>query len=112
MLINCDRHCSGTPASVNAPWYFAGPNQSPTLSSSLHGVPGFANAKHDILLALMAWVEEDAAPENLIATTWNNDTTQDTVYRQRPLCFYPQRAVYTGKGDPDEAQNWECQSLY
>ncbi|OJJ62580.1 hypothetical protein ASPSYDRAFT_41271 [Aspergillus sydowii CBS 593.65] len=106
------QHCSGTPTGVHAPWYFAGPNQGPSLSSGLHGVPGFANAKHDILLALMAWVEEGTAPENLVATTWHNDTVQDTVYRQRPLCFYPKQAVYTGKGDPNEAQNWECQSLY
>ncbi|OJJ70445.1 hypothetical protein ASPBRDRAFT_155263 [Aspergillus brasiliensis CBS 101740] len=106
------QHCVGTPDNMHAPWYFAGPNQGPTLSSSLHSVPGFSDAKHDILLALMDWVEKGTAPENIIATTWDNDTTQEQVYRQRPLCFYPQKAVYTGKGDPNEAQNWECQALY
>ncbi|PYI32157.1 putative ferulic acid Esterase/Feruloyl esterase [Aspergillus indologenus CBS 114.80] len=106
------QHCSGTPDSMHAPWYFAGPNQAPTLSSSLHSVPQYQDAQHDILLALMSWVENGTSPEPLIATTWQNDTTQDAVYRQRPLCFYPQKAVYTGKGDADEAENWECRSQY
>ncbi|RAL07144.1 tannase and feruloyl esterase [Aspergillus homomorphus CBS 101889] len=106
------QHCTGTPQSMHAPWYFAGPNQAPTLSSSLHSVPEYMDARHDILLALMQWVENGTAPEPLIATTWQNDTTQDTVYRQRPLCFYPQKAVYTGEGDAKQAKNWECRSQY
>ncbi|OJJ51965.1 hypothetical protein ASPSYDRAFT_37690 [Aspergillus sydowii CBS 593.65] len=112
VCISTTRHCSGTPENVNAPWYFAGPNQGPAISYSLHCVPGFMDAEHDILLSLMAWVEKGVAPEDLIATTWHNDTTQDTVYRQRPLCFYPKKAVCTGKGNPDNAQNWKCRSLY
>jgi feruloyl esterase len=106
------RHCAGTPENMHAPWYFAGPNQATSLSSSLHSVPGFMDPKHDILLALMDWVERGTAPEYVIATTWQNDAAQDKVYRQRPLCFYPQRAMYTGEGDPDEASNWECKLLY
>jgi feruloyl esterase len=97
---------------MHAPWYFAGPNQAPDLSSSLHSVPGFSDPSHDILLALMDWVEKGTAPEKMVATTWKNDTTQDAVYRQRPLCFYPKKAVYKGKGDPNEAQNWDCQAWY
>ncbi|OOF91811.1 hypothetical protein ASPCADRAFT_9227 [Aspergillus carbonarius ITEM 5010] len=106
------QHCAGTPQSMHAPWYFAGPNQATALSSSLHSVPGFKDARHDILLAMVDWVENGSVPEPLIATTWDNDTTQDTVYRQRPLCFYPQKAVYKGEGDADEAQTWECRSQY
>ncbi|KAE8345173.1 hypothetical protein BDV24DRAFT_160008 [Aspergillus arachidicola] len=106
------QHCEGTPDNMHAPWYFASPNQGPALSSSLHSVPGFSDAKHDILLALMDWVERGIAPETIIATTWENDTSHENVYRQRPLCFYPQRAVCIGEGDPNEAQNWECQAPY
>ena len=97
---------------MHAPWYFAGPNQAPALSSSLHSVPGFMDSKHDILLALMDWVEHGDAPENMIATTWKNDTAQDKVYRQRPLCFYPKQAVYRGHGDPNKPQNWDCRAPY
>lgn len=97
---------------MHAPWYFAGPNQASGLSTSLYGVPGFEDPQHDILLAIMDWVENGTAPESVIATTWHNDTTQDEVYRQRPLCFYPQKASYKGNGDPNDAENWECRSLY
>ncbi|EMC93577.1 hypothetical protein BAUCODRAFT_245995 [Baudoinia panamericana UAMH 10762] len=105
------QHCSGTPANINAPWYFAGANQAGSIGTnpgSVYSVPGFTDAKHDALLALMAWVENGMAPDSIIATKWINDTITNTVLRQRPLCPYPQQAVYLGLGDPNEASNWQC----
>ena len=78
----------------------------------MHGVPGFFDARHDVLLAMMAWVENGTAPNEIIATKWENDTTHATVYRQRPLCMYPKQAKYDGKGDSNKASSWNCQSLY
>lgn len=109
------QHCAGTPSDVNAPWYFAGGNQAGELGlqpGSVSGVAGFRDAEHDILLALMRWTEKDKAPHHIIATKWHNDTLQDKVLRQRPLCPYPQRAKYTGHGNPDDAANWKCSSSY
>jgi len=106
------QHCLGTPTDMNAPWYFAGPNQAGSLTTSVHSVPGFSDPEHDILLALMAWVEHGRAPEQIIATKWDNDTLQDKVLRQRPLCVYPKQAMYTGKGNVDDAANWVCEYLY
>jgi feruloyl esterase len=97
---------------MNAPWYFAGPNQARSLGSSVHGVPGFSDARHDVLLAIMAWVENGTAPTQIIATKWQNDTTHDTVYRQRPVCMYPKQAQYAGKGDVDKASSWTCEPFY
>jgi len=108
------QHCAGTPTDVDAPWYFAGPNQAGALGpapGSVHSVPGFSDAKHDALLALMAWVEIGTAPDQIIATKFQNDTTTDQVMRQRPLCPYPKQAKYVGKGDPDAAENWQCRYL-
>ncbi|KAK3111690.1 hypothetical protein LTR53_012801 [Teratosphaeriaceae sp. CCFEE 6253] len=108
------QHCAGTPTNVNAPWYFAGPNQAGSLGlspGSVYSVPGFADAKHDALLALMAWVESDTPPEQIVATKWHNDTLTDVVMRQRPLCPYPKQARYTGSGDPDLPENWQCRYL-
>lgn len=105
------QHCAGTPTDVNAPWYFAGGNQAGNLGlrpGSVSGVPGFRDPQHDILLALMRWTEQGKAPEQIIATKWHNDTLHDKVYRQRPLCPYPERAMYIGRGDPDDAANWKC----
>ncbi|KIK57117.1 hypothetical protein GYMLUDRAFT_229814 [Collybiopsis luxurians FD-317 M1] len=106
-------HCSDTPTNVNAPWYFAGSEQS-VGSGTVSSVPGYEDAQHDVLLAMMAWVENGTAPEYIIATKYNNDTDPlgEGVYRQRPLCMYPKQAKYTGSGDVDTPESWECQSLY
>lgn len=102
-------HCAGT--ATNAPWYFAGAIQANTLGvrpGTVSGVPGFRDAEHDILLALMRWTEGGQAPDRIIATKWHNDTLPDEVSRQRPLCPYPERARYSGQGNPDEAASWKC----
>jgi len=75
-------------------------------------VPGFMDAKHDALLALMAWVEHGTAPDQIVATKWHNDTLTDSVLRQRPLCPYPKQAKYSGHGDPNVAENWSCRDIY
>ncbi|KAF2448096.1 feruloyl esterase B precursor [Karstenula rhodostoma CBS 690.94] len=105
-------HCAGTPANVNAPWYFAGANQALNLGNTVYGVPGFRDEKHDALLAMVAWVENGTAPEQIIGTKYVNDTTHAEVMRQRPLCMYPKQAKYTGSGDANDASSWECKLPY
>ncbi|MDQ6689615.1 MAG: tannase/feruloyl esterase family alpha/beta hydrolase, partial [Gemmatimonadota bacterium] len=51
------------------------------------------------------WVEKSQAPDQVIATKM--DSTGKTI-RTRPLCSYPQRAVYTGKGSTDDAASFVC----
>ncbi|KAI0968704.1 feruloyl esterase B precursor [Xylaria arbuscula] len=99
-------HCSG---SVTGPWYVAGGSQS--LTGATHSVPGYEDAEHDIVLALMKWVEAGDAPDQLIATKFVNDTATLGVQSQRPLCPYPKQAKYTS-GDPNTPGSWECKSLY
>ncbi|MCJ1414123.1 hypothetical protein MMC32_000448 [Xylographa parallela] len=100
------QHCGG--GVNNAPWYFAGAGQAGTLATpGVHGVPGFADARHDALLALMAWVEQGVAPEAIVATKFGNDTVADGVLRQRLLCPYPSTPVYGG-GDVDSAASFRC----
>lgn len=101
-----------TPSTMEAPWYIAGANQAASLGAGVSGVPGFRDAKHDVILALMAWVEEQEAPDDIIATVWTNDQTQTEVHRQRPICKYPLRAKYTGSGDGNSADSWSCEPLY
>jgi len=109
------QHCAGTPPDMNAPWYFAGANQAGALGvspGSVYSVPGFADAKHDALLALMAWVENGTAPDQIVATKWVDDKLVDKVLRQRPVCPFPKQARFIGRGDPDVAENWVCRFLY
>lgn len=105
-------HCSGTTATMNAPWYFAGANQAPVLGNTVYGVPGFRDEKHDALLAVMAWVENGTAPEQIIGTKYVDERTQKEVSKQRPLCMYPKQAKYKGSGDVNAPGSWECKSLY
>ncbi|KAI0115669.1 feruloyl esterase B precursor [Nemania sp. FL0031] len=97
-------HCSG---STNGPWYIA----NSALSGATHSVPGFENAEHDIILAMMKWVEAGEAPEKLVATKFVNDTATLGVRSQRPLCVYPKQAKYIS-GDPNLPGSWECKSRY
>ncbi|KAH7063814.1 Tannase/feruloyl esterase [Paraphoma chrysanthemicola] len=105
-------HCSSTPAKMNAPWYFAGPNQQSALDQRVYSVPGFEDEEHDVILAMMAWVEKGRVPKYVIGTKYVNDTTHTDVLRQRPLCMYPEQAKYKGNGDVNDAGSWECESLY
>lgn len=105
------RHCSSTV--VGAPWYIAGSGQANSLysSSPVRSVPGYEDADHDALLALMRWVENGTAPEEIIATYYENNTVSEGVVRQRPLCPYPGRAVYCGEGSVNEPGSWRCEAV-
>jgi feruloyl esterase len=60
----------------------------------------------DMQAALEQWVEQGTAPERIIATRAINGV----VDRSRPLCPYPQRAVYTGSGDTNDAASFVCKA--
>jgi feruloyl esterase len=66
------------------------------------GGPGTDN--FDMLAALENWVENGDAPASIPAT----HRTAGRVDRARPLCPYPQVAIYSGSGSTDEAANFRC----
>ncbi len=77
-------------------------------SIRLYMVPGMAHCRggdgtfnFDMLDELDKWVEKGAAPASVLANRTNPD-------RSRPLCPYPQTAVYNGSGSTDEAKNFTC----
>lgn len=74
-------------------------------------VPGMAHcgggtgtSTFDMLGELEQWVEAGDAPDSIPASRMANGT----VNRTRPLCPYPQRAVYRGSGSIDDAANFAC----
>jgi feruloyl esterase len=70
------------------------------------GGPG-ANA-FDMLTPLVDWVEQDIAPDQVLATHYvNNDPNQGVAFT-RPLCPYPREAVYKGSGNTNDAANFVC----
>ncbi|KAF7531751.1 hypothetical protein G7054_g8583 [Neopestalotiopsis clavispora] len=102
-------HCWSTQTSANGPWNFGGEFQSTHLGSDQWSVPGFRDKRHDILMALMDWVENGNPVDSVIATTWNDPLDPTSGLKsQRPLCPYPQVAHYNGVGDVNQAASWEC----
>ena len=58
--------------------------------------------------ALVDWVENGVAPETILAT--NTAGTPPVVTRSRPLCPYPETAIYNGSGSINDAANFHCGS--
>lgn len=69
---------------------------------------GPEDARHDIRLALRAWVERGVAPSTLIAAKFGGAGTAGKTLMTRSLCPYPLAAEYRGSGNPDEADSFVC----
>ena len=101
------KHCGESDV---APYFIAAAGQVViTDYGNSFSVPGFSDPQHDVLLAMMNWVENGTAPAELIASKWNNNTLENGLLMQRPICPYPQHAVYSGQGDWHEPSTWSCQ---
>ena len=88
-------HCGGGP----------GPN---SFGALLQPVVPHAGPKHNVFLALQQWEEKGVAPNKIIATKYLDDNPAKGIVRTRPLCPYPQEAVWTGKGNANDASNFVC----
>jgi feruloyl esterase len=80
-------------------------------SYRLFMVPGMAHcgggdgtSSFDMMAALKHWVEDKHPPDHIDASR----VRDGKVDRTRPLCPYPQTAVYKGKGSTDDASNFVC----
>jgi hypothetical protein len=87
------QHCTGGP----------GPN-----SFGQFGAAEDTHPRHNMQAALEQWVEKGVAPSSIVATKYVADDPTKGVKMTRPLCPYPQRAVWTGKGSTDDAINFAC----
>ena len=54
---------------------------------------------------LVKWVEHGVAPDSMLAS---GGTAAPPTGRTRPLCPYPQRALYNGSGSTDDAKSFHC----
>ncbi|MFN7923192.1 MAG: tannase/feruloyl esterase family alpha/beta hydrolase [Bryobacteraceae bacterium] len=89
-----------------------GANQGEWLR--LFMVPGMAHCgggtgpnQFQALAALERWRERNEAPKAIIATRVSE---RGRVEMTRPLCPYPERAVYQGSGSTNEAGNFSCKA--
>lgn len=88
-------HCAGG----------AGPD---AFNSAIAGAapPAGSGPDHDLFEALVRWTDGGRAPEQVIATKFADNTTN--VVAQRPICAYPRKAVYRGRGSRQSAASFTC----
>lgn len=63
------------------------------------------DAKHDVIEALVQWLEDGVAPDELVATQYGED---GTVAAQRPWCAYPRVGRWDGKSDRSKVESYRC----
>jgi Tannase and feruloyl esterase len=86
-----------------------GPDQSDWMRLFMmpgmgHCSGGIGPDRADFLGAMEAWVEDGIAPERIEASRIRDGRVEMT----RPLCPYPEVAVYASDGDPNTAASFEC----
>lgn len=86
----------------------AGDGVGPSNFGQENALAVSSDSEHDVVTAIMDWVEKGNAPKDFVTTRFkNNDATQG-VDMQRPICPYPLQAVYKGSGDTNVAANFSC----
>ena len=70
----------------------------------LHCGGGAGTSTFDALTPLVTWVEKGTAPQTIAASR----VVDGKVVRTRPLCPYPQTAIYKGSGPTDDAASFSC----
>jgi len=79
------------------------------LPGVLHCGGGPGPDQVDWLTAIAAWVEEGEPPIRLVAAKRGAEEETAPVLT-RPVCAFPQVAVYTGSGSTDDEENFQCQA--
>lgn len=77
-----------------------------------HCSAGPATDRFDLFQTLVDWVENDEAPQTVVASVRpdNAELPQDwSTERTRPLCDWPAVARYDGSGDPESAESFICE---
>ena len=69
-----------------------------------HCSGGVGPQPQDLFGALVNWVENGVAPQSVLA----QNSSGGVVTRTRPLCPYPQTAIYNGSGDTNDAASFTC----
>jgi hypothetical protein len=112
-----DNHGHGSDALADTQEFFrlylapgmghCGGGQGPNSFGQNGGLPA-GNPASDIFAALEQWVEQGTAPGQIVAAGTNRSVSPAVPFT-RPLCPYPQKAVYVG-GDTNQASSFACRA--
>jgi feruloyl esterase len=88
------------------------PPAATAASARLFLAPGTAHCgggegpnRFDMLALLEHWVEQGETPRQALASQYG---PAGDVIRTRPLCPYPEIAIYDGRGDANKAASFRC----
>jgi feruloyl esterase len=87
-----------------------GGGTGPDAFNSTLGIPPrppCEDPQHDLFSALITWADGGDAPDRVVATRFSGGE-DGRIGMQRPLCPYPQRAVYRGTGSTAAANSFRC----
>jgi feruloyl esterase len=89
-----------------------GGGTGPDAFNSTLGIPPrppSGDPQHDLFSALIAWAEEGEAPDRITATRFSQEYP-GRIDMQRPLCPWPQKAVYRGAGSTEAVSSFRCEA--
>jgi feruloyl esterase len=81
----------------------------PNAVGGVFGLPSPAHdPAHDVVAALAHWVEDGAAPDQIIATLYRDNDPSKGIVAQRPWCAHPAVARFSDQGSRTEAASYIC----
>jgi feruloyl esterase len=81
----------------------------PNAIGGVFGLPSPSrDPSHDVISALAHWVEDGAAPDQIIATLYRDNDPSKGIAAQRPWCPHPATAQFSGQGDRASAASYAC----
>lgn len=69
-----------------------------------HCSGGVGPQPQNLFGVLVDWVENNRAPDSILST----NSSGGVVTRSRPMCPWPQTAIYNGSGDPNKTESFRC----
>lgn len=105
-----------TPAELDAFYRFfrisglahcSGGDGASSIGQNIDSVASLDPAEN-VLTALVAWVEDGAAPETITGTRWVDGVQAQGVDYKRAHCKYPATNKYKGEGDAKAVDSWAC----
>ncbi len=80
----------------------------PNTFGNMTDATGNLDPEHNIFMALRGWVEDQRVPDSVIASKFPGDDQTKPAATTRPLCPFPQQAVWDGKGPTSVAASFSC----
>ncbi|KAI0764610.1 feruloyl esterase-like protein [Trametes elegans] len=99
--------CASIPYRCKVTHGSAGGQAANAFGSVSQAPPLSFDPEHNILSALLRWVEDGIAPSTITGVKYRNDVPGNGVEFTRPLCKYPLTVRFHG-GDPNSAHSFEC----